>query len=100
MIIVEITDQELIDRIIDEFFETIDHIMVNENHIHKYPGQKCVTAMLNNVTAELGLSIRFFHDEHGVLMQSDAIGREVMALSSILKKFRRVYRHNKIKAKC
>ena len=47
MIILEIPNAKLVEDVLDNFFETVDHIMVNENHIHKYPGSEIVVDILN-----------------------------------------------------
>jgi len=91
MIITEITDEALIDKIVEEFFESIDHIIVNENHIYKYPGSESVCLLLNEISCKLGLSLLFYDDGLGIHLRCKNITREVMALDSILKNFRREY---------
>ena len=98
MIILEIPNAKLVEDVLDNFFETVDHIMVNENHIHKYPGSEIVVDILNEICREIEISMKFFDDEHGIYMESTNIEKEIYDLNLVLKKFRRRYRMNKRKS--
>ena len=93
MFTVEITDQEIIDERVDLFFTTIDNIISQENHPHKYPGSKKVLSMLNEICIELNMSMRFFQQGEHIGFQSRNIGIDIFFVGEVEKKFRKSYRH-------